>query len=593
MYSTVFSLKLLLFCLIIASPHVLFGQKGPSDFGEVALTDFHTETVQASVVLFDRGEFVYPYYERHIRIKVNRKEAFELWGNFKLDNNLGRIQSVKAATYHLENGKIKSTKIEGDDIYDDKKHSNEKVVVLPNLSEGCIVELKYKTSFPGAIPYWTIQTDAPVLWSEFKLASPVQLTYFVRGNIDPDIVDIRDASSSKWVFKNVPAYKVETLMPEHLKVYARLEFWDQTTTWRDLSKQLRDNYSIAKQNFPSRILKKKTAELVNHLTTPLDKAQSIYRFLVDNPQWEEGIAVAEDYNHLLFNMLEFAGLDPSLVMTSTKRHGPILKELPTVDQFNYMLCQLTLNGSTYLLDATSRFLPFGAVPEYCLNSVGLLIDKNSFGWIDIKQNHPSQTMIRARLVIEPGQTLSGKVVVASTGYSAFTKAKVHASQNLEALTKFAASSSVQTDSMGVKHSKEGSIIFNEFYGGSFFSNVTEIGDKLYLSPSIMEDGFQPAFNSSERQFPIDLGILEERSIMITVTIPPGYKIESVPEDKKFVMPDKSISCSFKTTYNEHFVVASYHFVNTRTLYAASEYQQLKEFFNFLVARQVMPIVLTR
>lgn len=48
-------------------------------------------------------------------------------------------------------------------------------------------------------------------------------------------------------------------MPEYLKNYARLEFWDRSSTWVEISRQLLEYYSIDHQDFPSRSVKRKTS----------------------------------------------------------------------------------------------------------------------------------------------------------------------------------------------------------------------------------------------------------------------------------------------------------------------------------------------
>lgn len=586
-------MRLLKFILILISTQGLLAQKGPVEFGDVSIEDFNIKTTEPSVVLFNKGEFVYPDYKRHIRIKINSKEAFNLWGNFKLDNELGRILSIKAATYFLEDGKIVTTKVENEAILDDRKHSNEKNVILPNLREGCIVELAFKTTLPGAIPYWTIQTDARVLWSEFQLASPILLTYSVRGNIRPALVDLHYKSSSRWIFKNVPAHKVEPLMPPYLKNYARLEFWEHTSTWQEISQKYRDAYFIEKKKFPSRNLKNTTARLTANLTDPVEKAKAIRDFVMNNTSWVEEFGPSANVNELMFNMLEFADLSPSLVMLSTKQNGPIDKALATEDQFNYLLCHLTVGAKNYFLDATNRYLPFGTVPTSCLNTTGFLIDKYSFRWIDVTQINPSQTLIRARLSVGEQQSLSGKIVVVLTGYAAYAKAQKDEEEVEKTHAKFVVPNSVLLDSTAVEHTKNDNIRLTEIYNGSIGNNVVESGDKIFVSPWIVENDDEDAWKDQDRQLPIDLSVSAEKSVVVTLAIPTGYKVEAVPQDRKFVIQDKSITCSFKTTYNDKFVVVSYHYTNTRTLFDPKEYQQLREFNNLILARRAEQIIFTR
>ena len=87
-----------------------------------------------------------------------------------------KIESIDAATYTLENGKVESFKLDKASIFKDKvgKHFTVRKFTLPNLKEGCIIEIKYtfKSPYERYLRPWHFQGDYPKLWSEYTVTIP-------------------------------------------------------------------------------------------------------------------------------------------------------------------------------------------------------------------------------------------------------------------------------------------------------------------------------------------------------------------------------------------------------------------------------------
>src|SRR5688500_3165195 len=95
------------FLFVVVSMAVV-AQETPA-FGDVKLNDFSRtplDSVYSSIVLFDKGRYVgnsyIPMIERHVRVRINHKDAFSLWADFKLGNDFARATKVRAATYYVE-----------------------------------------------------------------------------------------------------------------------------------------------------------------------------------------------------------------------------------------------------------------------------------------------------------------------------------------------------------------------------------------------------------------------------------------------------------------------------------------------------------
>src|SRR5688500_10451530 len=226
------------YCFIVVS-----AQQTP-EFGSITPEDFRMtplDSVSSSVIIFNKGIYVagdQPTIERHVRVKINNKEAIDKWGDFKLGSYFETTTKVRAATYYLEEGKVVSDVVEKDAIYKDIKSNREKIVSLTNLRVGCIIELRYKSRINySGIPTWFIQDEAPVLWSEFLLLAHQKLAYVTYGDYHPSIFDPKyKRLYYRWVFENIPAFEKEPLMPPLVNYFARIEFWSRQAAWADINR---------------------------------------------------------------------------------------------------------------------------------------------------------------------------------------------------------------------------------------------------------------------------------------------------------------------------------------------------------------------
>lgn len=156
---------------------------------EIAMKNYEKDPDAAAVILFDIGSLSYDYneqhyfvssFERHIRIKIFKREAFDL-ANFRVVYNSGagatqRVAEIKGVCYNSNNGKLSESKLSDENIVDESltKSISVKKMTIPSVQEGSIIELKYKISTNGifAINGWHFQDKIPVKWSEYDIEIP-------------------------------------------------------------------------------------------------------------------------------------------------------------------------------------------------------------------------------------------------------------------------------------------------------------------------------------------------------------------------------------------------------------------------------------
>ncbi|MES1219922.1 MAG: DUF3857 domain-containing protein, partial [Bacteroidota bacterium] len=232
-------------------------EKSPCKFGKINPEDFQKKiySIDSSanaVVISDVGSteitgnskgWFSLIYKRYTRVHILNKNGYDaanvsisLYKDADMEEELN---SVKAVTYNLDNGKVVETKLEKSNVFKDKIDKNwfVKKFTLPDIKEGCIIEYQYeiKSDFIRNLQPWTFQSDNPVLWSEYNASIPqfFEYTFLSQGYHNFDIRDSKNRTANftvsydrsagvterenfntgvtdyRWVMKNVPALKEE------------------------------------------------------------------------------------------------------------------------------------------------------------------------------------------------------------------------------------------------------------------------------------------------------------------------------------------------------------------------------------------------
>lgn len=609
-------MRIILASIIICYSILASAQQTP-EFGSITPEDFSVtrlDSVSSSVIIFNKGTYVagdQPTIERHVRVKINDKEAIDKWGDFKLGSYFETTTKVRAATYYLEEGKVVSDVVEKDAIFKDIKSNREKIVSLTNLREGCIIELKYKSrvNYPG-IPTWFIQDEVPVLWSEFLLMAHQKLTYVTYGDYPPSIFDPKyKRLYYRWVFENIPAFETEPLMPPLVNYFARIEFWSRQEAWADINRAYLAWYTEWQNEFEHIYTKRKIKTALDSLKDPLEQARLISSYVKANYTWtgydaflaskyssmfEEKKGNSAELNMLLYGMLEWAGLNPEFVLLSTKENGLTRKDIPSASQFNYMLCRILVAREQYLLDATDPKLPFNIVPQRCFNSDGLIISETGPHWVPLEPDIKERIKANAWFSITPELALKGRCTILNQGYRAIEQNKKFETLGLESYrkeTKF--NDGWIGDSIRIAGNIGDDLNFSVTHYGVATGNINAVGTRIFIDPYILLKVAANPFLEETREFPIQMDQQSEQTLMLNLAIPAGYQVETVPASQAISFPDKTITASFKTLDDGKNVVVVFAFNIQRTWFGREEYGNLRAFFDRLIAKHNEMIVLVK
>jgi len=635
--------KLITLLLILGLSIQGFSQKkyskevGLTTREELELKICEKDSTAKALVLYDYANvYVDPDNEYDFRTDYYRR--IKLFDKSEADRATIRIRTykeqkvkhIKAITYTLEGEIIKKTHVLDDQIYTKQISENRKEIsfTLPNIQDGCVIEYSYSFLNPyNRVHDWYFQEDIPVKESLFRASIPGNWKFKSRligfEKLDIDNVSIQkrcltvpgasrdgDCVLAEYGMSDVPAFKEEAHMLSEQNFLSRLSYdlisftdvygsvTKYTKEWKDADKTLKD-YFLDKQTSKKDYFKKKIPADLFTIQDHLEKAKKAYYFIQDRMSWNKNywtsknikvkriydtkVGSVEAINLVLYNTLQALGIESYMVALSTRNNGIPTKLYPVVNDFNYMIVKATINGESYFLDVTDKFLSFGEVPMRCLNGEARVLDfKKGSYWEKIKPRFKSSSSALSELSFNKENQLEGFISIRKKGYYALEdKTKFKNMNEDEMLDEFETSHPyLETDEVDIKGLDDNEKPIVSTY--QIIIDVDEQGNLLEVNPFIYNQTTKNPFKLNERKYPVDYGYTRSMSSVVNIKIPEGYSVKSLPEEKAIGLPLKGGKYVLRINQTE-YKISFYSRLNiNKKVFSADEYHYLKEFFNQII-----------
>ncbi len=439
------------FLLIIAA--AINAQEAPIEWGEVPMEDllmttFPGDSNASAIILCDYGvskldNDINIIFTRYLRIKILNEKGYKL-GTHSISiytkDDAEYLDDLEAVTYKMdESGEIIENELDDDNIFEEEVSDTRThyKFTMPALSPGCVIDIKY-TIIENNLTYlrdWTFQWEEPVVWSEYRVIMPRQISYaFVSIGYEPWAIqentevtqafmgnaaaylgrNIVTCNQYRWVVKNIPALKdvpyITTLSDYQNSIQAQLAGYairgfgtrQVLQDWNTVIKELLDNKYYGDVIDVTGDVDDLTAEIIKGLSSPKEKLEAIYNWVSKSIVWDGKQRVfadnevddvleykkgnSADITFLLLSMLQSAGIDGEPMILSTRGNGKIQDIYPIVSQFNLTIARVKLGSETYFIDATDPLRPLGQLPEKILNVRALVIKEGPLEWQDIRSD---------------------------------------------------------------------------------------------------------------------------------------------------------------------------------------------------------------
>jgi regulator of replication initiation timing len=535
----------------------------------------------------DRDDNIHtPHEDNYFRIKIlteeGRKHADVEIPFFKESQN---VVNVRARTIRPDGSIVNSdVKVFEKYLVKGKFEGREvkylaKTFTLPDVQVGGIIEYMYtldSNEYTLFDSHWILNDELFTKKAQFSLKPFLgtgYVTYSLRWTWQglpsgaapkegPDHIIRMEAD-------NIPAFQTEDYMPPENELKARVDFIyeegfpekDQTSFWRNFGKKRNGQLE-------SFIGKRKAMEqAVAQIVSPNDSQDVKLRKLYDRVQqirnksyevqkteqeakrekekpvenveeiWKRGYGNGVQLTWLFLGLARAAGFEAYGCWVSGRGEyffTPTMMQSAKLDS-NVVLVKL--NGKDVYFDPGGAFTPYGLLTWSETGVAGLRLDKDGGTWIRTTLPEPSESRIErvGKMKLSDTGDLEGKVTVTYTGLEAMYRRleERHADQVArkkfmeERLTsEIEPASEVELTNQPDWASSETPLVaeFNVKIPG-WASNA---GRRVMVPAAIFTAAEKGTFEHAHRVHPIYFHYPHEKADDITVDLPPGWQVSSVP-----------------------------------------------------------------
>ena len=293
-------------------------------------------------------------------------------------------------------------------------------------------------------------------------------------------------------------------------------------------------------------------------------------------------------------MLREAGLNANPVLVSTRNNGVAL--YPSHSSYNYVIAGVEIDKKIVLLDATSKFTQPDILPERTLNWRGRMIRKDGTTTdVDLMQMKNAKETITVVATLDKEGTFKGKVRDQRNDYYAYTFQEKYAGMNeekyLEKLENKYKGLEIETYKRTLDKENRGPV--TEEYDFTNKGMVEIIDSRIYFNPMLFFADTQNPFRQEERKFPVDFGFPWQDKYMVTIKLPEGYVVESLPKPAAVTMEQNIGSFKYNVVSQNNTIQVLLTFDLNYHNVSSDYYRTLKDFYQMMADKQKEKIVLKK
>lgn len=585
---------------------------------------------------------------------ANKEVAIYIGESEKENVEFSKAYTYNIENSKIEKTKLKR---EGEFDEITNKYWAKKKIVMPNVREGSIIEYKYvlRSPFYSTFPDWYFQNSIPVDYSEYKTQIPEYFYYNAHktGWIFPNevkskqgnkiILTSSERNTSAYInykttfnrdeinyienhvtytLENIPAIKEESYVNNISNYAVKVQHeLSQTrfpnshlksfsTTWEDVAKNIYDSENFGSELKKSGYFEDEINKLLLNITSKEEQIKAIYQFVKNKVKWDnyngiycdKGVKKAyndrsgnvAEINLMLTAMLRHAGFEANPVLVSTRSNG--ISIFPSRTGYNYVITAVELDHKIHLLDATSKFSTQNILPLRAINWMGRLIKKDGTSiTIDLLSKDMSTENTTIMSKIDEVGNITGKTREQKFRYNAYLYREnnndLSIEQYQEKLEK--KRKGIEIDELSITNKNDIDQPIVETY--SFASNrfVDLIGDRMYFSPMLFFEQLENPFKLDKRIYPIEFDFPFKDNYNITITIPDGYIIETLPENLNLVINKEYGAFKFIISNVSNTIQLLCSLEMKTAIIPNQDYETLKLFFKEIVTKQSEKVVLKK
>ena len=607
--------------------------------GFKVITDIHIRIKVYNKKGFEKAT----QYARYYKPENGKKESVNSIKGYTFNLENGKIKKEKLSKSGVFDEKR-------------NKYRSVKKITMPSIKEGCVIELKYKHVSPyKSIDDLQFQYDIPVKKLAYKIEIPEYFIfskknkgyYFIRpeesskstsinlkfksreenGSITSTSFETGEVNYRKKISKfnaeNIPALKDNEPFVNSIHNYrGGLQYeltsvnWPDSApeyfsnTWKDVSKQIYKSPLFGSELNKSSYYKDDLTTILSTAKTDFAKVSAIFQLVKSKVKWNDYVGIytdkgvkkaykeqvgnSADINLMLTSMLRFAGLDANPVLVSTRSNGVPL--FPTLNGFNYVISMVKFPDNSYvLLDATEPYSLPNVLPTRVLNWNGRVVTKNgNSSWVKLSPSKPALEENLLMVKITDDLILKGLAITKFNNLKAlnFRKNYNHLKEE-ELITKFEEKNNVEIENFKIVNKNAIGKAINRNVKFRSEDLVEEINGKLYIEPLLILAQHTNPFKLEERKFPVDFITPWKDKNTVSIQIPDGYTVSSLPKTLAIALPENLGVFKYQVTQTGNKIKTMSILQINKSIITPQYYLVLKDFYGQLVKKQSEKIVLVK
>ena len=118
-------------------------------------------------------------------------------------------------------------------------------------------------------------------------------------------------------------------------------------------------------------------------------------------------------------------------------------------------------------------------------------------------------------------------------------------------------------------------------------------DMIYFNPMMWEGYKDNYFKAAERSYPVEMPYLFDETYILNLSVPVGYTVEEIPKSAKVQFGEADGFFEYMIDKSGETIRLRSRLKLNRATYAPEEYNDLREFFSYVVKKHAEPIVLKK
>jgi Domain of Unknown Function with PDB structure (DUF3857) len=455
-----------------------------------------------------------------------------------------------------------------------------KVFTIPDIQIGSIIEYYYTIDFRfvSSSSHWIMSQELFTKSARFSLKpyqnsyNPYSLRWTWQG-LPPGTDQPRQGPDRivRLEANNIPAFQPEDYMPPENELKARVDFFysdepfeqDSTKFWMRVGKKFNDQ--VDKFIDKRKAMEKAVSEIIAPTDAPAVKLQKIYArvqqlrnttYEVEKTEqeqkrehvkeaanvediWKNGYGDRFQLTWLFLALARAAGFEAYSVAVSDRNNYFFYHSLSfDPNKFTSAVVLVKLNGNDIYCDPGAAFTPFGLLPWEETGVEGLRLDKNGGIWIQTTLPESSSSRIQraAHLALSETGDLEGNLTVTFSGLEAVRRRVEERDRDeadrkrcLEEQAREYVPAAIEIELTTQPDWKSSSTPLVAEFHLKIPGWVAGSGRRAMLPVGIFSATEKNVFEHANRVYPIYFEFPFEKDDDITISLPLGWVVGSVPK----------------------------------------------------------------